>query len=113
MQLSVAQWRPGEYVGGGRPGGRTLLIGGSQYPGARLLARSPLTGGGSGGPLRWRGLRGGLGKAGCLMTASATVPCPRPSPVWVMIPDSVGGRPLEGRIGVAGDRMGVPRLGHR
>ena len=35
MQLSVAQWRSGGYVGGGRPlGGRTLVIGGSRYPGA-------------------------------------------------------------------------------
>ena len=33
MQLSVAQWRPGGYVGGGRPcWGRTLIIGGSRYP---------------------------------------------------------------------------------
>ena len=59
MQLSVAQRRPGGYVGGGRPlGGRTLVIGGSQYPGAvsadgwRQRSTPPL-----------EGLRGGLGMA--------------------------------------------------
>ena len=32
MQLSVAQWRPGGYVGGGRPWGWTLVIGGLEFP---------------------------------------------------------------------------------
>ena len=57
---------------------------GFTVPGARLLARSPLTGGGSGGPLRSKGLRPGV-----LWLPAPWVPVERSSPVWVMIPDSV------------------------